>query len=169
MERTHCRTPLAVLLAVAVAACTSAGDEIASRDSERLGDSVARAAVRATTAMPEMSGTEGMRDTTTSGMSGDMRTHMMAMSGAAADSIQRLVPMHRQLVANMVAKMNGEMRDMQMTGDAAWSSTIDSLRQDLVRLPALSGPALTAMMPTHLARVTRLAAMHQQMMRAMAR
>ena len=169
MDLTFCRTSLAALLVVAVAACTRSGDKITPRDSKGMEDSVQQAAVRDTTAMTDMKGMDGMRDTSSSGLSGEMRTHMMAMSGAAAGSIQRLVPTHRQLVANMVARMNGEMRDMQMTGDAAWSSTVDSLRQDLIRLPELSGPELAAMMPTHLARVTRLAAMHQQMMGAMAK
>ena len=49
--------------------------------------------------------------------------------------------------------------------NAAWAATVDSLRKDLVRLPELSGAELTAMMPAHMARITRLSEMHQKMMR----
>jgi len=63
--------------------------------------------------------------------------------------------------------MNGEMRDMKMASNAEWTATVDSLRKDLVRLPELSNAELTAMMPAHLARVTRLSEMHQKMMRSM--
>lgn len=167
MGMTYRRTALIAL--IAVAGCTNSGDEMTTRDSRSAGDAATSGAVRDTAGMQGMAGMAGMSDSSMSGMSQEMHAHMLAMAGAAADSMKRMVPTHRQLVANMIAKMNGEMRDMQMTGNSEWSATVDSLRQDLVRLPELSGPELTTMMPAHLARVTRLSAMHQQMMRAMAR
>lgn len=117
-----------------------------------------------TAGMSGMKGMPGMMDSSMTGMSSEMHTHMMAMTGAAADSMKRMVPMHRQLVANMIAKMNGEMRDMKMASNTEWSATVDSLRKDLVRLRELGNTELTAMMPAHMARVTRLSEMHQQMM-----
>ena len=119
--------------------------------------------------MDGMSGQRGTMDSSMSGMPVEMRTHVMTMTGATADVVKATLPKHRQLVANMIARMNGEMRDMQMASDAEWSATVDSLRADLIRLPELSGAELTAMMPAHLARVTRLGAMHAKMMGAMAK
>lgn len=159
----------ALIALVAIAGCTKSGDEVTTGDSVGVGDAATSAAALDSAGMQGMTGMTGASDSSMSGMSGEMHAHMLAMTGAAADSMKRMVPMHRQRVANMIAKMNGEMRDMQMTGNPEWSATVDSLRQDLVRLPELSGPELSTMMPAHHARVTRLSAMHQQMMRAMAR
>ena len=89
------------------------------------------------------------------------------MTGATADAARVMLPKHRQLVANMIARMNGEMRDMQMASDAEWSTTVDSLRTDLVRLAELSDAELTAMMPAHLAQANRLSTMHGKMLGAM--
>ena len=84
--------------------------------------------------------------------------------GAGTDSMQVMMPMHRQMTANMLSAMNREMRDMNMTVDSAWSATVDSVRQDLVRLPELSGSELRAFMPAHRERVNRLMEMHRSMM-----
>ena len=50
-----------------------------------------------------------------------------------------MVPEHRQLVANRIAHMNREMRDMNVTTDAKWNETVDVLRKDLVQQLALPG------------------------------
>jgi hypothetical protein len=67
----------------------------------------------------------------------------------------------------MLARMNREMRDMNMTADAAWNATVDSLRQDLTRMPELTGSELEAIMPGHRARMMRLMEMHRTMMSEM--
>jgi hypothetical protein len=67
--------------------------------------------------MPGMSGMQGMTD--------EMMRHMQAMQGAGADSMRTMVPMHRQMLGNMIAQMNKEMRDMNMTTDAQWNATVD--------------------------------------------
>ena len=128
--------------------------------------------------MPGMRGMAGMHGSNSAGgmagmMAGDMpgmpmQTHLQMMRGAGADSMKAMLPMHRQMVANMLARMTGEMREMNMPADAAWSATVDSLRQDLVRMPEQSGADLRATMPGHMARVSRLADTHQRMMRQMA-
>ena len=106
-----------------------------------------------------MEGMEGME-----GMMAQMTTHMQMMDGAGADSLHAMMPLHRQMAANMIARMNSEMRDMNMTADAAWNATVDSLRQDLTRMPELTGSEMEAMMPGHRARMLRLMEMHRTMM-----
>jgi hypothetical protein len=96
-----------------------------------------------------------------------METHMQAMESASVDSLPAMLPEHRQMVANMIASMNQEMRDMNMPADAQWTATVDSLRQDLRQMPEMGGAELKALMPGHHARVTRLAELHRGMMAAM--
>ena len=128
--------------------------------------------------MPGMSGMPGGGQAGMSGGSGmggmmgmmeQMMAHMQTMDGVGADSLQAMMPTHRQMAANMLARMNREMRDMNMTTDAAWNATVDSLRQDLTRMPELTGSELAAMMPGHHARMMRLMERHQEMMKGMER
>lgn len=110
-----------------------------------------------------MEGMEGMED----GMMDQMTGHLRMMENAGADSLHAMLPMHRQTTANMLARMNREMRDMNMPADAAWNATVDSLRQDLTRMPELSRSELAGMMPAHRARIMRLMEMHRTMMSGM--
>jgi hypothetical protein len=96
-----------------------------------------------------------------------MQAHMRAMHGAGGDSLTAMLPTHRQMAANMIAQMNREMRDMNMTADAAWTATVDSLRQDLVRMPEMGPPELQSFMSAHQARLERLMQMHASMMESM--
>lgn len=114
----------------------------------------------ATGGMQGMSDLSDMQD----GMMGEMSAHMQMMRGAGADSMRAMLPLHRQRVANMLAQMNREMRDMGMAADAQWSATVDSLRSDLTRMPEMSGEELRSMMPAHHDRVMRLIEMHRAMM-----
>ena len=116
-----------------------------------------------TDGMEGMEGMGGMQD----GMMAQMTTYVQMMDGAGADSLHAMMPTHRQTAANMLARMNREMRDMNTTADAAWNATVDSLRQDLTRMPELTGSELEAIMPGHLARMMRLMEMHQTMMSEM--
>lgn len=96
-----------------------------------------------------------------------MRSHLSMMQNAPMDSLQTLLPTHRQMVANTIATFNGEMRGMNMSADAAWVATVDSLRSDLVRAPAMNSAELKAFLPGHSERITHLMQMHQKMMGAM--
>ena len=169
---------VALLMTVGAGACTKPADRSVGSDSARatvdgapaagaMGDTGAMKGMRGMQGREGMQGMQGMMDTSMNGMGREMQAHMQSVMGASGESIKGMLPKHRQMVANMIAKMNGEMRDMKMAGDAEWSATVDSLRKDLVRLPELSSAEVTAMMPAHMARVTRLGAMHQQMMRSM--
>lgn len=120
---------------------------------------------------PEGAAETGMPMMEDAGMAGaaggrmeDMAAHMSMMAAMRGDSLQVQLPMHRQTVANMVARMDREMRDMDMVGDPAWNATVDSLREDLVHMPAMGPADLEAMMPEHLARARRLMEMHREMM-----
>lgn len=117
----------------------------------------------AETGMPMMEDA-GMAGRAASGGMEDMAAHMSMMAAMRGDSLHVQLPMHRQTVANMIARMDREMRDMDMVGDPAWNATVDSLREDLVHMPAMGPADLEAMMPEHLARARRLMEMHREMM-----
>jgi hypothetical protein len=110
-------------------------------------------------AMPGMAGAA-----MANGMMDSMEVHMRSMTTASTDHIKALVPEHRQMVANMLSQMTQEMRSMNMPADAAWTATVDSVRQDLIHLPEMTGSDLNAMMPAHHARISRLLQMHRDMM-----
>ena len=134
------------------------------------GEQQASAAVEAAAdSAHDMAGMEGMKGMSEDGEMGQMMAHMQMMRGMSADSMQGMMPQHRQMAANMIAEMNRQMRDMNMTGDASWNATIDSLRQDLVRMPEMSAAELQEMMPGHHARMMRLMERHQKMMKGMER
>jgi hypothetical protein len=94
----------------------------------------------------------------------EMRAPMQGMSAAGADSLRRIVPMHRQMTANMLQQMDTEMRGMQVADDASWTALADSVRQDLTLLPDVSSAELPDFMARHRGRLERLMARHGQMM-----
>ena len=111
--------------------------------------------------MPGMAGMNG------GGPAEEMQAHLRSMEGAGGDSLKAMLAVHRQMSANTIARMNREMRDMNMSGDAAWNATVDSLRQDLVRMPEMGDDELHTFMPLHVARMNRLMEMHRTMMGSM--
>ncbi|MDP9348454.1 MAG: hypothetical protein M3P24_04825 [Gemmatimonadota bacterium] len=155
MKRTPgAMTLFTVFTLAALAACGA--PERAGEDSAAVGD---------TTGMS--SGHGGMQPTKgEDGMGGmqAMQDHLQAMHAAGPDSLRALLPEHRQMTANLIARFNREMQGMNMASDAAWTATVDSLRDDLVRLPEMSGAELKAFVPAHGARVSRLMEMHRAMM-----
>ena len=170
---THYSMPAPVTLIALTFAVLSAGCGRGAEQGGAAADSAPAASARPDSA-PTAGGMKGDSMTGMAGMSGmaggmspEMQAHMTMMRGASADSMKAMLPTHRQMVANMLSQMNREMQQMNMAADAAWTATVDSLRQDLTRMPDLSGAELTAMMPAHMARATRLADMHQAMMKKM--
>jgi hypothetical protein len=118
--------------------------------------------------MSKMSGMADMQQGgATAAMMDSITAQMQRMKGMSVAQMQAVMPMHRQMTANMLAQMNSEMRGMKMTASPAWTSTMDSLRQDIVHMPEMSAPELTRFMPAHQARVERLMAMHRSMMKGM--
>lgn len=112
--------------------------------------------------MTGMNGMGGM-----SGMMGGMQKQMDAMMKISPDQMKAMMPAHRQMAANLLATMTADMRKMNMSGDAAWTATIDSVRRDLATLPELSGKEMVVAMPAHHARMMRLMGMHMSMSRNM--
>jgi hypothetical protein len=145
---------LTLIGATALAACAERNDT--TRDTATAASTRPDSA-SGMTAMPGM-------DSMMTGMMDSVQVHMRMMDTMSADQMKAMLPMHRQMVANMLSRMNQEMRSMNMQGDRAWTATADSLRQDLLRMPELSGQELKTMMPAHQARVTRLMKMHRDMM-----
>lgn len=164
------RYRLAIALAAALAACDSGQQDqpaAGAQDGARMGmDSAGgmggMAGMDSQMAMPGMGGQRG--GMTSSGSMDEMQRHMEQMMGAGVDSMQAMLPMHRQMTANMLSTMNREMRDMNMAADSDWSMTMDSVRQDLVRMPEMSEQELRALMPAHRDRLVRLMEMHRSMM-----
>lgn len=172
--------PLAV--AAVLSACTGeqgGATTTTGRPSVQAGDSAAATTtggMQGMQGMPGMHGGDSAGGTmagmggTTGGMGPEMQAHMQRMTGGmSGEQMRAMLPTHRRMVANMLSRMNGEMRQMNMAADAGWTATVDSLRQDLVRLPDLGAAELKTAMPAHMQRVARLGEMHQQMMRGMAK
>ena len=111
--------------------------------------------------MPGMAGMGGMEG---GSMMQQMQAHMTAMEGVDPDSMAAMMPQHRQMAANTLAQMNREMREMSMNADEAWTATVDSLRQDLKRMPEMSPEEMRGFMPGHHARMERLMEVHRTMM-----
>lgn len=150
---------LAAGLVAAIAAC-------AGNDGNTASDTAASSTA---TAEGGMAGMPGMADMAAGGdtAADQMRAHMAAMQGARGDSLMQMAQMHRQMGANMVARFNREMSQMNMPDDPTWRATLDSVRQDLARMPELSVEEMARTMPTHQARMTRLMEMHRSMMASM--
>ena len=142
-----------VLLLSAVGACGT-GEQAPARQAES-------AVQPAGSDMPGM-GSMGARGSQE--MMREMRAHMQGMSAAGSESLRRLLPLHRQMAANMLQQMDTDMRGMQMAGDTSWTALADSVRQDLTRLPDLSAAELPGFVERHRGRVERLMTRHEQMM-----
>ncbi|HEU0300839.1 MAG TPA: hypothetical protein VFR37_15360 [Longimicrobium sp.] len=145
-----------LLLSLALPAC---GGPDAAQEKAAAPPAAAPTGVGAAPGMQGMGGMQG------GGMMEEMQTHMRSMQGAGGDSLRAMLPMHRQMAANMIARMNREMRDMNMAAGAGWTATVDSLRQDLVRMPEMDAEELHAFMLAHEGRLNRLMEMHREMMR----
>lgn len=93
----------------------------------------------------------------------EMRATMRAMQMMEADSLHSAMPMHRKMASDMLAQMNREMTEWKLPADARWSALMDSSRQDLARMPAMSAGEVAAIMPAHHGRLTRLMDMHREL------
>jgi hypothetical protein len=105
------------------------------------------------------------------GMSGmgssGMQAHMDSMMRMSPEQMSRMMTRHERMMSEMMDHMGGEMRQMKMKESRGWNALTDSVRQDLAELPSLRGQALSTRMRAHAARVQRLIASHEQMMKEM--
>ena len=94
-----------------------------------------------------------------------MRAHLDSLDALTPEEIQARMTAHQDLAARMMDAMGADMRGMGMAPDSAWTALGDSLRQDLAALPGLTGGALTDRVRAHGARMRRILALHEGMMR----
>jgi hypothetical protein len=94
----------------------------------------------------------------------EMRAHMDSMARMSPEQMRSMMPRHEEMSSRMLDAMGLDMRGMNMTPDAAWTSLTDSVRSDLAELPGLSGATLKQRVPGHVQRVRRLMERHEDMM-----
>lgn len=111
-----------------------------------------------------MGGHMGMEGMSTMPM---MREHMDSMMRMSPAQMSQMMATHERMMSQMMDRMGGDMRNMNMTGNAEWAALADSVKRDLADLPGLEGKDLSARMKTHGDRVRRLLAMHETMMKGM--
>lgn len=158
------------LCAVALAAC---GKSKTGNSAAVTGDSMSAAAPGSLEAprhmgrMMDSASMPGMQAMMGSRMMDSMQTHMRSMEGMSPAQMKTMIPMHRQMVANMLSSFDDSMQRMNMPSDAAWIALRDSIRQDLIHMPDLSASQLRTFMPQHQGRMTRLMQMHEKMIAGM--
>ena len=122
--------------------------------------------VRADTAKGGMAGMGGMMS---GAMMDSMQMHMRMMDTMSADHMKAMMATEHQMMSNMLAQMDRQMQSMRMGGDAAWTALIDSVRQDIARMPEMNAQQLKSFMPAHHERVMRLMQRQRDMMSSMKR
>jgi len=144
------------LLLVSLAGCGRANDQASdSAARERAADSAATG--MAMHGMPARSiGSGAMMEA--------MRAHLQTMQVMSADSVRAGLPMHRQMTDTLMAQMKMDMSDMKLLADPKWSALMDSVRNDVSRMPEMNSADLAKAVPAHHARLIRLMEMHQNMM-----
>lgn len=163
MNRVLRGTSVAAALTL-LAACggTEEGPEVVA-DAEV----VAEPAAEPAGGMEGMQGMGGMESMQQGGLAPQLQGHMQMMQNASGEELKDMLPEHRQLVANMMAQMNQEMRSMDMSDNTEWNETVNALREDLVRLPEMTAEELKAFIPEHEERINKLVEMHRSMMAGM--
>lgn len=155
------------ILVAGIVACGGKGGGESQDTAKAIAPSAATTTAESSSAkgMADMTGMQGMGGMVSDSMMAQMQSHMRMMDTASAGTMSGMLSMHRQMVANILAGMRSDMRSMNMTGDATWTATIDSVRQDLIHMPEMSSGELKRAMPGHSARVMRIIEMHQRMMK----
>lgn len=160
MNRVLRSTTVAVGLAL-LAACGGAEEEAqVVADTEV----VAEPAAEPAGGMAGMQGMGGMESMQQGGIAAQLQGHMQMMQNASGEELKKMLPEHRQLVANTIAQMNREMQGMDMSDNTEWNETVGALRQDLVQLPEMTPEELKAFIPEHEERINKLTEMHRSMM-----
>ncbi|MFN2315403.1 MAG: hypothetical protein ABR602_01890, partial [Gemmatimonadales bacterium] len=102
----------------------------------------------------------GMHDMGSGGAMDQMEAHLRSMDGVGADSLHAMLPTHRVMVTNMIAEVTQGMRGADSPENSAWEATVDSLRQDLLRMSEMSASEHQQFMAGHMARVRRVMDAH---------
>ena len=81
-----------------------------------------------------------------------------SMSDATGDAQRLMLPAHEKLVSDFLTRNDAKMRAMHVRIDPDWLTVIDSVRNDLARMPNMSSAQLHAFFPEHARRVMRIVA-----------
>ena len=119
-------------------------------------------------AMPGMQGMPGMMMRSDSLMP-MMRADLDSLARTPSQFAEGMLQAHEPMASQMLDAMGSDMTMMGMHPDAAWSALADSVKRDLAELPSLSGRALGTRVRAQVERMRRLLAMHETMMRSMAK
>jgi hypothetical protein len=92
-----------------------------------------------------------------------MEQGMRMMDTASAATIQARMPRYHQIADSTLSRMNEEVRRMNIATDSIWPAMVDSVRQDLSRMRAMTGSGMKGMMPAHLERMRFLIQMQRTM------
>lgn len=114
--------------------------------------------------MQGMRGMAGMQAMMGTAMMDSMQAHARMMAKMSPDEMAAMVPMHRQMVTNILNQMTSSMRSANVEPSASWTATTDSVRHDLARLPDLTKSQLKDSIPSQCARVSRAIGMYKEMM-----
>ena len=81
-----------------------------------------------------------------------------SMSAADGDAQRHMLSAHEELVSEFLTRNDAKMRAMHVKIDPDWLTVIDSVRNDLARMPNMSSTQLHAFFPEHARRVMRIVA-----------
>ena len=112
-------------------------------------------------------GMDGHMDMESMRMVPMMRAHLDSLRDMPPARMTQMMGAHDRMMSQMMDRMGGDMRSMNMAGNKGWTALADSVKGDLADLPGLQGKALSARMKAHVERVRRLLAMHEDMMKGM--
>lgn len=135
-----------------VAACNAPSNQPTDRASA--GESGAVPVALASTAARGKSSADSSIEETVTAVTRDV----VALRNASPSVAAGKLPAHEQLVTGMLNTFETRIRAMHVQADPAWSSVIDSVRTDLVRLPTMPAASLATFLPQHLNRVMRIVA-----------
>ena len=85
-----------------------------------------------------------------------LRAQLRMMSAMNAQELSAILPAHGRMVTSLLPRRTHESPTGADPGNDALKATLDSVRADLVRLPAMTAQQLRQAMPAHLARVQRI-------------
>ena len=92
-----------------------------------------------------------------------METQMRVMDTASAATMKARMPRYEPMADSLISRMNEEVRRLNIATDAIWPATVDSTRQDLGRLRAMTDSDMKITMPAHLMRMRWLIQMQRTM------
>lgn len=88
----------------------------------------------------------------------DVTADVNKISVAGAAEQKELLPAHISAVAGMLDRFETKVRAMHVKMDPDWVAVIDSVKNDMKRMPDMSTDQLHAFLPEHNRRVMRIVA-----------